>query len=301
MIEQSLTSTDSEHSLDRKTRLMRRVVDIVTNRIAEGLHNNTLRISHADDLTVEKNANQSQIKRLSDLLRYRGNIIMCNHTAPDNFIQRHFSSLLPYGGSTPLDALMIIELINQTRLITESDPTPPSPLILQGANFGTSNEEKARTMQDIRKLELAFQEKVSIAPVLPGTNSFFNLQAIRSARDKLFSGGSVIVFPEKEYTQPEDLGNHTIQDGIGVIARLSSAPILPIYIQGSESYPGVLSLPGNKTKGVAMIVGTPVSPTPDQHVSKEDRINAYLAAQHEAWQQIIRMQRMFDPRFHSSI
>ncbi|CAN5433642.1 lysophospholipid acyltransferase family protein [soil metagenome] len=105
-----------------------------------------------------------------------------------------------------------------------------------------------------------------------------DVHALRIIVDRLERGRVVGMFPEGRLRPGKDSLVHTkaIRPGIGRIARLASAPILPCIVINSAAYSRFTSwLPFRQTR-YGIIFGDPIEPNDDPDVTEKTLVEAML-------------------------
>lgn len=99
-----------------------------------------------------------------------------------------------------------------------------------------------------------------------------DVQTIKDITRFLKQGKKVVIFPEGSRNEENTIGD--ILPGVGFLAYLSKAPIVPFYIEGSrEIWPRGQKLP--KWRGTLRCsIGKPISIAEFSHLSKKDAIDA---------------------------
>ncbi len=263
----------------------RRLFLATLERIREGI--NSKRISVAVDTDIISNEEaQEPIEYLADFIQ-SGGIVIANHTEAGNSIHKlmQHTSL---GGSTPLDALVLVEMVNETRQrLRERGIESPIPMMLQRVNFDEDPTNIANTAQQIKHFQNTVNDIVQLVSVTPGINSGTNIGAMKKATNHVKEGGVLILFPEGEgYPAGEDLQSHTVYEGATWISQKTGKPIMPVYVKGTESYTGTLGLVGRTQEGnVEVYLGPKCDPE--------------VGSVKNAWSDVVRMQDKYDLRVKS--
>ncbi len=265
----------------------RRLFLATLERIREGINSKRISIKvDTDSIPIPIEEIQDPTEYLSDFIQ-TGGIIICNHTEAGNSIHKlmQHTSL---GGSTPLDALVLVEMVNEARQrLREKGIDSPIPMMLQRVNFNEDPTNIAKTARQIQHFQEAVSDIVQLVSVTPGISNGINLGAMKKAINHVKEGGILILFPEGEgYPAGEDLESHTVYEGAIWISQKTGKPIMPVYAKGTESYTGTLGLGGRTQEGNVEVY---LGPKCDPGVGSD--INS--------WREIVRMQDKYDLRVKS--
>lgn len=103
-----------------------------------------------------------------------------------------------------------------------------------------------------------FGPLISSLKAFPVDRDRTDLRAIRSTVERLRGGAVVLVFPEGTRTRTGEVGR--VKAGIGLLARRSGVPIVPVRITGAfEVWPRTRLFPGLGT--IDILFGPPFRPT----------------------------------------
>ena len=155
--------------------------------------------------------------------------------------RRFGQSMLGHGMDTFISGLEVLKIIEVSDEGLRGEENRPGPLII--ACNHPAMWDALLVIRRYVSVSCIMKTELLANPLLGSSARFAGflpnaprMKMVRSAIERLRSGGRLLLFPEGTRTRRESVGVNEFRPGLALLAEQSGAPVLPVFITTTSRY-----------------------------------------------------------------